>query len=37
MTRYLPAFAWAASPAGPVTLWHLLTHTAGLPGHPYVL
>jgi CubicO group peptidase (beta-lactamase class C family) len=31
VTRYRPAFAWPASPAGPVTLWHLLTHTAGLP------
>jgi CubicO group peptidase (beta-lactamase class C family) len=31
VTHYLPAFAWPASPAGPVTLWHLLTHTAGLP------
>jgi CubicO group peptidase (beta-lactamase class C family) len=32
VTHYLPAFAWSASQAGPVTLWHLLTHTAGLPG-----
>ena len=31
VTRYLPGFASSASPAGPVTLWHLLTHTAGLP------
>jgi CubicO group peptidase (beta-lactamase class C family) len=31
VTRYLPRFASSASPAGPVTLWHLLTHTAGLP------
>jgi len=30
VTRYLPAFA--ACRAGPVTIWHLLTHTAGLPG-----
>jgi serine-type D-Ala-D-Ala carboxypeptidase len=29
--RYLPAFASTPSAAGPVTLWHLLTHTAGLP------
>jgi CubicO group peptidase (beta-lactamase class C family) len=29
VSRYLPAFA--AGQAGPVTLWHLLTHTAGLP------
>jgi CubicO group peptidase (beta-lactamase class C family) len=29
VTRYLPAFAACA--AGPVTLWQLLTHTAGLP------
>jgi CubicO group peptidase (beta-lactamase class C family) len=29
VTRYLPTFA--AGQAGPVTLWHLLTHTAGLP------
>jgi CubicO group peptidase (beta-lactamase class C family) len=31
VTHYLPAFAWSASQTGPVTLWHLLTHTAGLP------
>jgi CubicO group peptidase (beta-lactamase class C family) len=31
VARYLPAFAASAGPAGPVTLWHLLTHTAGLP------
>jgi CubicO group peptidase (beta-lactamase class C family) len=31
VTRYLPGFAPSAGPAGPVTLWHLLTHTAGLP------
>jgi CubicO group peptidase (beta-lactamase class C family) len=31
VTRYLPAFASLAGMAGPVTLWHLLTHTAGLP------
>ena len=31
VTRYLPGFASSAGPAGPVTLWHLLTHTAGLP------
>ncbi len=31
VTRYLPAFASLASQASPVTLWHLLTHTAGLP------
>ena len=30
VTRYLPGFA-SSGPAGPVTLWHLLTHTAGLP------
>ena len=29
VTRYLPGFT--ACEAGPVTLWHLLTHTAGLP------
>ena len=29
VTRYLPGFA--ACRAGPVTLWHLLSHTAGLP------
>jgi CubicO group peptidase (beta-lactamase class C family) len=29
VTRYLPTFA--AGQAGPLTLWHLLTHTAGLP------
>jgi serine-type D-Ala-D-Ala carboxypeptidase len=29
VTRYLPGFA--ACREGPVTLWHLLTHTAGLP------
>lgn len=29
VTRYLPGFA--AWREGPVTLWHLLTHTAGLP------
>jgi CubicO group peptidase (beta-lactamase class C family) len=29
VTRYLPGFI--ACRAGPVTLWHLLTHTAGLP------
>jgi CubicO group peptidase (beta-lactamase class C family) len=29
VTRYLPRFT--ACQAGPVTLWHLLTHTAGLP------
>src|SRR5580693_7663933 len=31
VARYLPAFASPAGQAGPVTLWHLLTHTAGLP------
>lgn len=31
VTRYLPGFTWSAGQAGPVTLWHLLTHTAGLP------
>jgi CubicO group peptidase (beta-lactamase class C family) len=31
VTRYLPTFASPAGAAGPVTLWHLLTHTAGLP------
>ena len=30
VVRYLPGFA--ACREGPVTLWHLLTHTAGLPG-----
>jgi CubicO group peptidase (beta-lactamase class C family) len=30
VVRYLPGFA--ACRPGPVTLWHLLTHTAGLPG-----
>ena len=29
VVRYLPGFA--ACREGPVTLWHLLTHTAGLP------
>jgi CubicO group peptidase (beta-lactamase class C family) len=31
VTRYLPGFTSSAGQAGPVTLWHLLTHTAGLP------
>jgi CubicO group peptidase (beta-lactamase class C family) len=31
VARYLPAFASPAGQAGPVTLRHLLTHTAGLP------